>query len=229
MVERSTGGHGKRQLRSATRPSAAVWIDPPFNRERIEEQLDVKINDCVWSRVSAAHEEYAVGLEQLEATRLNQDKNSEVGWLKRRTATLKVLETAEAGLRSLDPKFLSEVNALWRENNRGNKQARWIQSLEGAHDAIARVADELRQVEPLEIECLSEAELKKHYVGELWSALQETGTPRPNGWRFEQCDGCFSDLSPFEQMVETLGIHQGDTPQATARWVRSAIKAQSRG
>ena len=85
----------------------------------------------------------------------------------------------------------------------------------------------VRDAEPLSREIMTEVESRKALARDTFTTLEGAGAGLSNGWKMGQTEPSFADLSGFERLAELLEIHQGETPMATAKWLREAL-AQDR-
>ena len=86
----------------------------------------------------------------------------------------------------------------------------------------------MREAEPLSREIVTESESRKALARDVFAALKGDGAMLSNGWTIGQTEPSNADLTGFERLAEFLGIHQGETPLATEKWLSEALAAQDR-
>jgi hypothetical protein len=74
---------------------------------------------------------------------------------------------------------------------------------------------------------MTESQSRKALARDAFAALEGAGARLSNGWAVAQGEPSNADLTGFERLAELLEIHQGETPRATAKWLRDAL-AQDR-
>lgn len=224
-----------RRLRKAAAFSARgrnVML-PPVSREDAEKEFGAAISEDAWLKICVAFDLYGERLADLDVTRLNDNKNDKFGWKRRKSDAESGIEKALSGLQKIDRGFLAEA-AQNVSNKRCNERpiTHVERHLDQAIKDVMYFSWIMREVEPLERDIMTDAESRKALAGDVFAALEGLGANLSNGWSLTQIADLKSveeqtlelaDLSGFERLVELLKIHQGETPMATAKWVREAL------
>lgn len=224
-----------RRLRKAAAFSARghMVVLPPVSREDAEKEFGAAISNDAWLEICAAFDLYGGRLADLDVTRLNDNKNDKFGWKRRKSDAESGIEKALSGLQKIDRGFLAEAAQNVSHKRRNERPITHVERhLDQAINEVMYLSWIIREVEPLEREIMTEAESRKALARDVFVALEGLGANLSNGWSLTQIADLKSvddqtleiaDLSGFERLVELLKIHQGETPMATAKWVREAL------
>jgi hypothetical protein len=216
-------------VRAAGFGAGADWVTlPPVSRHEAEREFGAEISESVWIEICEAFKLHGMRIADLEGTRDNQNPNDTRGWQKRKSDAERGIETALNALEKINRDFLDEA-----ENNVSLKRSGGLETY-GARQRLDKVLDEIlflswlmREAEPISREIVTEAESRRALARDVFAALANAGAKLSNGWAVSQGEPSNADLTGFERLAELLEIHQGDTPRATAKWLRDAL-AQSR-
>lgn len=216
-------------VRAASFGAGAHWVrQPPVSRQEAESAFGAEISESAWRAICEAFELHGRRLADLEGTRDNRNPNDKRGWHKRKGDAEKGIENALAALRKINRDFLVEA-----ENNASLKRSGGLESygalqrLDNALDEILFLSWLMRESEPLSHEILTKAGSRKALARDVFAALESAGAKLSNGWIVALEEPSNADLTGFERLAELLEIHPGQTPSATARWLRDAL-AQDR-
>lgn len=216
--------------RAATFGPGGGWVmDPPVSRGEAEVEFGAAITDDAWREVRAAFKRHGSRLDDLEGTRLNKNPNDQQGWHRRKSDAERNLNAAEKALAAINLDFLREAEELASLKQSGGRDSYESQQrLKTALDEVAFLSWILREAEPIQRELPSEAESRRILACDVFKALERLGAELSNGWSLAQIDQpSHADLTGYERLAELLQIHQGETPAATAKWLREAL-AQKR-
>lgn len=204
-----------------------MLLQPPVSREEAEEEFGATISECAWREICNAFDLHGGRLADLEVTRDNDNKNDKRGWKRRKSDAEKGIEAALSGLLKINRDFLAEAADAVSSTGKGGIITGVEQHLDRAVKEIMFLSLIVRDAEPLSREIMTEAESRKALARGVFTALEGAGARLSNGWKVGQTEPSFADLSGFERLAELMQIHQGDTPKATAKWLREAL-AQDR-
>lgn len=199
-----------------------------ITKESAEKEFGAAIPDAAWKEISAAWERHYRNKADLEGTRLNNNRNDPNGWARRKKDTERRLRVALVELDGLNQDFLSQaVDNLEIQGRYQEEFLDWRRRLDRARDDILMLHFVTASAEPLGIEVLTDSESRKRLAGQIFAALKPHGATVSNGFALGQTEASHADLTGFERLIELMGVHQGDTPSATSKWVREAV-AQKR-
>jgi hypothetical protein len=200
---------------------------PPTSREEAADEFGAGISEDTWREICDAFDRHGERLADLEVTRGNNNKNDKRGWKKRKGDAEKGIEKALSGLLKIDRDFLAEAADNVSSTGKAGIITGVEQRLDRAVKEIMVLSLIVRDAEPLLREIMTEVDSRKALARDVFTALEGAGAKLSNGWRMSQTEPSFADLSGFERLAELMQIHQGETPMATAKWLREAL-AQER-
>ena len=175
--------------------------------------------------ICKAFELHGERLADLEVTRLNRNINDKRGWKRRKSDAEKGIDAVIAGLQKIDRDFLAEAADNVSRTGKAGIITGVERRLNRAVKDIFFLSLLVRDAEPLSREIMTEADCRKALARDVFTALKGDGARLSNGW--EMGHPSHADLSGFERLAELMQIHQGETPIATAKWLREAL-AQDR-
>ena len=215
--------------RAAGFGSGAGWVlSPPVSQKEASTEFGAEISEAAWLDICLAFRLHGRRLDELKGTRDNQNPNDKQGWKRRKGDAANGIETALAALNRVDRDFLAEAeNIVSFKRSGGIESYDCLQRLNTALDEILFLSWIMREADPLAHEIMTEADSRKALACDVYRALEGAGAKLSNGWALAQGDPSLADLTGFERLAELLEIHQGDTPKATAKWLRDAL-AQER-
>jgi len=133
------------------------------------------------------------------------------------------LSIALAKLDELNQDFISEVvDNLAMQGKYQDTFLDWRNKLDRTRDDILALLFIVTQAEPLDVEILTDAESRKVLAKEMFEAMKPIGAKLSTGYELGQRKTSNADLTGFEKLIELMGIHRGDTPAATSKWLRDA-------
>ena len=100
--------------------------------------------------------------------------------------------------------------------------------LDDAYIKLIHAIAIIERAEPIEYDTLTDAEARRELTCDIAAALP-ADVSRVSDGRVLCDEASEADLTPFEQLISCLGIHEGARPSATAAWVRKALKGRNRG
>lgn len=159
---------------------------------------------------------------------MNRNRNDPRSYAVQRARAVRLLETAFKGIGEIDPAFLRACEANYRlaEYERTGSMPPPFdlnRRLDSVAQELLGILAVIERAEPFPVEVPSEAESRRMLARDVFETLKPHGASLSNGWEIANRAPGHADLSGFERLVEALEIHQGDTPAATARWVRAAL------
>lgn len=200
---------------------------PPVSRQEAVIEFGAEISESAWSAICNAFELHGERLADLEVTRDNQNPNDVRGWHKRKRDAERGLEAALSGLFKINRDFLAEAADYVSSTGKAGIIPAIERHLDRALKEIQFLSLVVRDAEPLSREIMTEAESRKALARDVFVALEGAGAKLSNGWAVARSEPSNADLTGFERLAELLQIHQGETPRATAKWLREAM-AQDR-
>jgi hypothetical protein len=198
-------------------------VQPPTSREEAAGQFGAAISDGAWREICNAFALHGERLADLEVTRDNHNKNDKQGWARRKSDAEKGIEKALSGLLKIDRDFLAEAAGNVSSTGTAGIITGVERHLDRAVKEIMFLSLIVRDAEPLSREIMTEVESRKALARDVFAALEVAGARLSNGWTMGQTEPSSADLSGFEQLAELMQIHQGETPVATAKWLREAL------
>lgn len=212
-------------VRAAGFGSRGGWVmRPPVSRQEAEEEFGAEISEGAWLAICEAFERHGKRLDDLEGTRDNRNPNDKRGWHKRKLDAENALEAALSALGKINRDFLAEAERSVSLRHRGRiKSYDGSQRLDRVHEEILFLASIVREAEPISREIMTEAASRKALAHDVFAALEGAGARLSNGWSVAQGEPSNAELTGFERLVELFEIHRGETPRATAKWLRDAL------
>ncbi|WP_395005035.1 hypothetical protein [Cypionkella sp.] len=198
-------------------------VQPPTSREEAADEFGAAISEGAWREICNAFALHGERLADLEVTRGNDNKNDKRGWKRRKSDAEKGIENALSGLLKIDRDFLAEAADNVSSTGKAGIITGVLQHLDRAVKEIMFLSLIVRDAQPLRREIMTEAESRKALARDTFTALEGAGARLSNGWKMGQMEPSFADLSGFERLAELLQIHQGETPMASAKWLREAL------
>lgn len=216
-------------VRAAGFGAGGGWVlHPPVSKGEAAIAFGAEISENAWRAISKAFELHGRRLADLEGTRDNRNPNDARGWHKRRHDAESGIDVALLALGKINRDFLAEAEGNVSVKRSGGLETYdALQRLEKATDEILFLSWLVREAEPLSRPILTEAESRKRLAHDVFTALESAGARLSNGWAVALGEPSNADLTGFERLAELLKIHQGETPRATAKWLREAL-AQDR-
>jgi hypothetical protein len=203
-------------------------LRPPVSRCEAANAFGAEISESAWRAICEAFRRHGRRLADLEGTRDNRNPNDKRGWDRRKRDAESGIEAALSALERINRDFLAEAESNVSLNRRGGLEIYGArQRLDRALDDILFLSWLVREAEPHSREVMTESQSRKVLARDAFAALEGAGARLSNGWAVAQGEPSNADLTGFERLVELLGIHQGETPRATAKWLRDAL-AQDR-
>jgi hypothetical protein len=140
---------------------------------------------------------------------------------------LRGIEAALSGLLKINRDFLAEAADNVSSTGRTGIITGAVQRLDKALEEIQFLSLIVRDAEPLSRPIMTQAQSRQVLARAVYQALEGAGAGLSNGWALGQGEPSYADLTGFERLAELMQIHQGETPMATAKWLREAL-AQDR-
>jgi hypothetical protein len=205
--------------------SGASWVlPPPISHDKAQEEFGREIPDLAWLEICEAFAKHGVRLDDLEATRLNNNRNDGRGWKSRKDATERRLSKAITLLDDINRDFLWEAEEnISLKKSGGVDSYGLVERLNNAIDTILFLSSMLRDAEPIEREIPSKFESQRMLAKDVFAALEPYGAKLSNGWKLAEMDPSYSDLTSFERLSESLEILEAVGPLATSKWLRKAV------
>lgn len=216
-------------VRAAGFGGGAWWVlPPPVSQNDAESAFGAEIPESAWREICEAFALHGMRLNKLNATRDNLNPNDAQGWHRRKREAESGIEAALVGLNKINRQFLAEAEGnVSLKLSDGFQSYNCLQRLGSVLDEIMFLSWVMREAEPNSHEIMTDAESRKALARDVFAALEGAGANLSNGWALAQVDSSNADLTGFERLAELLEIHQGETPNATAKWLRDAL-AQDR-
>lgn len=209
------------------------WVlRPSLSQDEAAATFGADIPDEPWSLICEAFARHGQRLADLAAPRHNKNKNDTRSWYSRINGATDALDKAIVALGGIDDEILLYATEVYvRTTSRNDVNFACIQRLRNAHDElmrvdyILRVAQDAVNAEPdtFSFQIVTESESRKILAGEIFRALEPFGARLSNGWTVSNSEPSNADLTGFERLIEGLAVHQGETPAATAKWLREAL------
>jgi hypothetical protein len=225
--------------RRAARSLGGIAMQPPITRERAGKDIGAEITPEAWSAICRAFEQYGFALDNLAASRASKSKDpAKASWHERQKSTVKALEAALDRLEATrkHDEFLHEASENYALANLGYSAGSEVNADRMLREAYRKVLDALviiERAEPMEIEVPTEATARAVLVRDIRDALQRQGIEAraSTGFALDIPDRGprLSDLTPFEQLLDALGIGDKMTVGAFSAFVRSALSGKKGG
>lgn len=214
-------------------------MEPPITREAASEYLKADISAEAWSEVCRAFAQYSFTLDNLATSRASKSKDPQkASWHQRQTDTIKALEAALDRLKATrkHDEFLREASENYAlatfGRSFGSKESA-DRMLSDAYKNILHALVIIERAESMDMDVPTEANARATLVRDIADALAQNGIEAraSTGWApGEVTDRAFilSDLTPFEQFLDALGIGEEMTVKSFSEFVRSAISSKTR-
>lgn len=199
----------------------------PVSREEAEAIFEAPIPQEAWDAIQDAFDWHQRRLHQLgtaNSRSKKRDKVGKLGWWQMKKKTEQQLQSAVDSLGNVDRIFFDQVADLVEmQGQYKQSHSNWEDRLNEAMDCINSLQSVLQSAEPLERDVPTEEESLRALCRDVFAALDLKNAAMSNGWRLAQTNPESNDLTGFERLVELLKIHNGNSPRATAVWVRNAL------
>lgn len=229
----------EKTTRRAARSLGGLVMGPPITREAACEYVRADISEEAWGAICSAFAQYGCVLDSLKASRASKSKDPEKsGWHERQQSTVKALEAAldrvQAARKHRD--FLIEASENYSIVTLGQSAGADLSAARLLDEAFKKILDALvivDRAEPQIVEVPTEANARAQLVRAIAGALAQDGIAAraSTGFDAEALDRAvrLSDLTPFEQLLDILGIGKEMTINSFSRFVRSALSGKNRG
>jgi hypothetical protein len=228
------------KTKRAARSLGGMVLEPPITREEAGEYVKTEISAEAWAEICRAFVEYGGALDDLKTSRASRSKDPEkASWHERQTSTAKALEAALDRLQATRKhgEFLREASenySLQKSNASYSDATDADRMLRDAHRLILDALVIVERAEPMEIELPTEANARAKLVRDVASALakSEIEARASNGRNLDAITdrkARLSDLTPFEQLIDALGIGEEMTVASFSAFVRSALHGEKGG
>jgi hypothetical protein len=214
-------------VRAASFGLGRMVKEPPVSRQEAIDEFGAEISESAWREIRDAFARHGEHLADLDVTRDNKDRTEPRSWVKRKGDAERGIEAALSGLLKINRDFLAEAADNVSSTGRAGIITGAVQRLDKALKEIHILALIVRDAEPLSRPIMTEAQSRQALARDVYKALKGAGAGLSNGWKLGQGEPSYADLTGFERLAELMQIHQGDTPKATAKWLREAL-AQDR-
>lgn len=212
-------------VRAASLCSGASWLlPPPVSRDDAATEFGAEISENAWLEIEQAFERHGLRLDALNGTRDNKNPNDARGWHKRKGYAEKAIENAFTALNKINRDFLDEADgnvSLKRSGFREDYRSQ--QRLDKVLDELLFFSWLIREAEPISHEIMTESQSRAALARDVFAALKGAGAQLSNGWSISLAEPSNADLTGFERLAELMQIHEGETPSATAKWLREAL------
>jgi hypothetical protein len=207
-------------------PGGGWILPPPVSLSEAATEFGAEISESAWLEICEAFNRHGQRLKDLEGTRFNENPNDTRGWRTRKTGADKKIEAALKALNGINRDFLREAEIIVSLKISGGLESyNSEERLNKALDEIMFLSWIVREVEPMEREIPTETESRKMLARDIFKALKASGAEVSNGWNVGGAS--YADLTGFERLIELMKVHEGETPEATSKWLREAM-AQNR-
>lgn len=203
-------------------------LRPPIARAEAETILGRTMPPEVWCAIERAFGEFGRGLAALAASKAAGKKDDPLTWRGRQDATVRELEQIMTLLCRARARrgFLAECreNYALRNNALGGPHLEHL--LGDAYGRVLHAIAIVERAEPMSLEVASEPQLRRGLALAVADALRDADIPvaLSDGWALERMEGVSgADLTPFESLVDALGIHDSVSLGALSRWLRRAM------
>lgn len=212
-------------------PASGFLTQPDIQKEQAESIYGASIPQEVWERVNVLFSDYGVRLNSLAALpHDNVNRNDPRSYGIGRQKAEKTLAAALALIRevSSDQQLCRAASQTYSMRRDGLPDSWKISKLlETATMAVLDAQLRFRYAANPEITSSdSDASARRDLAKQIVNAFRQAGLDvRLTGWREQNfTDGMSeSDMTPIEQLISRLGVHDAATPSAFVRWMRDAI------
>lgn len=221
MTEKQMAGFG---------PGGGWVLTPPVSRKDAERETGMDIPEPAWQEIHKAFALYGRRLDALTGFQANHDKNNLLSFAAQKTKTERRLASAIKELDAIPRGFLDEAaDNLSITKTGGGDSFNLRGRLAAALVEMDQLAAMIRDAEPIPRETPTEATARIELAQAVFATLKPYGATLSNGWTaaLEEIDD-YADLTPFERLVKTLGIHDG-APRNTVHWLRETAQVAKHG
>lgn len=223
-------------VKRAARPLGGIVLEPPLSQKESEAVYGRPILDETWSAVCHAFKQFGYHLRALEATQAHRAKDpSKLGWEALQQTTVKAMEAALGRIEAArgHGDFLREASENYCLRTYGRSYLSEHNADQLLREAYRKIMDAvliIERAQPDEVETPSGAEARKILARSIVEALRtQDGSVAVSDGHCLPDDAAESDLTPVEQLISALGIHEAERPSALSRWLRRALAGQIRG
>ena len=211
--------------RSIASGGGSGWVLlPPIQKDEAEREFGRPILDSAWREICDAFSRHGMRLDNLDGTFDNKNKNDKQGWHRRKTDAEKGIEAALAGLKKINRDFLVEAEEnVSLDKTGGLESYKSEKRLNKAFDEILLLSWIVREAKPISREVMTKTESRRQLAYDVYQALKDFGASTSDGWKMAESEPSYADLTGFEKLIETLQIHEGETPRAISKWCREAL------
>lgn len=214
----------------AARSLGGIVREPPITRDMASTYLGAEVSKEAWLTICQAFASYGDRCDDLAASRLGKSKDPQkASWHERQKSTITALEAVLDRLESVrnHGEFLREASenySLISFNASFGPEVNADQILREAYRKILDALVIIERAEPMEIDVPTDANARARLAREIKGALAQDGIAlNLSDRRALPEDAAEADLTPFEQLLSALGVHDGETPSAVARWIHRAV------
>lgn len=229
----------EKTTRRAARSLGGMVMEPPITRDDACEYVKAGISSEAWASICRAFAQYGYVIDDLKASRVSKSKDpKKASWSARQQSTVKALDAAldrvEAARKHRE--FLHEASenySIVNLNRSAGADLSAARLLDEAYQKISAALVIIERAKPQIVEVPTEATARAKLVRAIADALAMDGIEAraSTGFDAEGLDGAalLSNLTPFEQLLDVLGIGEEMTINSFSRFVRSAITGKKGG
>jgi hypothetical protein len=228
----------------AALPSGHWGCDPPIDQAEAEVILAALIPDDTWEAIREAFGTFARRRALIDAPRANRNRNDPASYEVMRAKAIKLLKKGEPimGL-GLDRSALIEIASAFAGNaelaelskRAGAKQYNadpdafhtrfdWRILQRRDPESRARALEILEAARPRPYQPVSLADAKAELAHRIGVTLDAAGLPTEISTGYELGENAAEyDLTPFEQLISALEIHEAERPSAMSAWMREVF------
>jgi hypothetical protein len=202
--------------RRAARALGGIVMQPPITLKAAGHCLGAEISPEAWAGICRAFARYGFALDDLAASRASRSKGpAKASWHERQKSTVKALEAALDRLEATRKhgEFLREASDNYALATFGHSFGSELSAECMLQDAFCKVLNALviiERAEPMAVEVPTAASGRARLAREFCDALALDGIPlRYSDRRTLPEDASEADLTPFEQLLSALGVHEG--------------------
>jgi len=237
---------GKRGIapKGAALPAGLWGAEPSISQADAESILGSPISEEVWDAICQAFEDYGAQIGLLDAPRANQNRNDKASYDAARRKAIKYLKRgkplSELGIdHQLLRQFAenAELAALstkagvaWFRDHPDQFAERydWRVLLRTDPDAIKKSLMILQEAEPRPFQPIGVGQVKAELARRLSAIFERANLPAELSTGYELPEwAAEADMTPFEQLISALGVHEAERPSALSAWLRECLQSRN--
>jgi len=237
---------GKRGIapKGAALPAGLWGAEPTISQAEAESILGSPISEVVWDAIWRAFENCGAHIQLLDAPRANQNRNDKASYGVARRKAIRHLNKgkplAELGIdRELLRQFaenaelaalLTKAGIAWLRDHPDEFAERydWRVLSRTDPDAIKKSLMILQEAEPRPFQPMGVGQAKAELARRIHAIFERENLPTELSTGYELSEwAAEADMTPFEQLISALGVHESERPSALSAWLRACLQRRN--